>query len=194
MLRSFSFLPWPRAHRPVLSLASARLWPACLAPLAVVLPLVAPGVACAQDLVGCQLVDGTLQCVPGITASPQRQIRILEGEIGRDQALEGAVQQAIDGLGPLVLLGETRQGQLLRASLAADRVAGLPPSAFHWYRRPPGRRMWELITTASGPTYTLQPGDVAYQVMVVVAIPSTEGSQRSASAPVGPVKAALAGP
>jgi hypothetical protein len=181
------------AHRPAPPLASARFWRACLAPLAVVLPLAAPGVGRAQDLVGCQLVEGTLQCVPGITASPQQQIRILEGEIGRDQVLEGAVLQAIDDLGPLVLLGETRQGQLLRASLAAERAAGLPASAFHWYRRPPGRRMWELITTASGPTYTLQPGDVAYQVMVVVAIPSTGGSQRSASAPVGPVKAALAG-
>ena len=194
MIHSLDVLPWPGAHRPSPPQGSARLWAACLAPLAVALPLVAPGLGRAQDLVGCQLVEGTLQCVPGITASPQQQIRILEGEIGRDQALEGAVQQAIDGLGPLVLLGETRQGQLLRASLAADRAAGLPPSAFHWYRRPPGRLVWELINTASGPTYILQPGDVAYQVMVVVAIPSAGGSQRSASAPVGPVKAALAGP
>jgi hypothetical protein len=161
--------------------------------LALVLPLAAYGGGLAQDLVGCQLVDGTLQCVPGVTASPQQQIRILEGEIGRDQALEGAMQQAIDGLGPLVLAGEARQGQLLSATLAADRAAGLPPSAFHWYRRPPGRQMWELIPAASGPAYRLQPGDVAYQVMLVVAVPNGNGSQRSASAPVGPVKADTAG-
>lgn len=176
---------------------SLRPWtarrPLRLASLALVLPLAVAGVSRAQDLVGCQLVNGSLQCVPGITASPQKQIRILEGEIGRDQALEGAVEQAVEGLGPLVLAGEARQGQMLRASLAADRAAGLPPSAFHWYRRPPGRRMWELISTAAGPSYTLRPGDVAYQVMVVVAVPSAGGSQRSASAPVGPVKAATAG-
>lgn len=193
MLRSPASLRRLTARRPARAPGSGQGLPGCLLPLALLLALAGAGVGRAQDLVGCQLVDGTLQCVPGITASPQKQIGILEGEIGRDQALEGAVEQAIEGLGPLVLLGEARQGQLLRASLAAERMAGLPPSAFHWYRRPPGRRMWELISTASGPSYMLRPGDVAYQVMVVVAVPSAGGSQRSASAPVGPVKAATAG-
>lgn len=158
------------------------------------LPLGAPRTGLAQDLVGCQLVEGTLQCVPGTTASPQQQIRILEGEIQRDQALEGAVQQGIRDLEPLVLAGEARQGQVLQATLAADRAAGVPPSAFHWYRRAPGRRQWELISGASGPGYVPVAGDVAYQILVVVALPTPTGSQRSVSAPVGPVRSALAGP
>jgi hypothetical protein len=69
---------------------------------ALLLPLVVPTAGLGQDLVGCQLLEGTLQCVPGTTASPQQQIRILEGEIQRDRALEGAVEQGIRALGPLV--------------------------------------------------------------------------------------------
>lgn len=161
---------------------------------ALLLPLLAPSVGFGQDLVGCQLVEGTLQCVPGTTASPQQQIRILEGEIQRDRALEGVVEQGIRALGPLVLAGEARQGQLLRATLQADGAAALPPSAFHWYRRAPGRLVWELIPTANGPTYSPVAGDVAYQIMVIVALPSPSGSDRSSSAPVGPVRSVLAGP
>jgi hypothetical protein len=162
--------------------------------LALAIPLAVPPAGRSQDLVGCQLVEGTLQCVPGLTANPQQQIRILEGQINRDQALEGAVEQGIAGLRQLVLRGEAREGKLLQAGLDADAVAGLPATAYHWYRRPPGRMAWELIAGASGPSYTLRPGDVAYQVMVVVAVPSDGGSQRSASAPLGPVKAAAAAP
>ncbi len=168
--------------------ARALAWLSVLA-----LPLSTPRAGHGQDLVGCQLVEGTLQCVPGLSADPQRQIRILEGQIQRDQALEGAVEQGISGLRQVVLLGEAREGQLLQASLEADALAGLPPGAFHWYRRPPGRMAWELIGNASGPSYRLQPGDVAYQVMVMVAVPSAGGSQRSASAPLGPVQAAGVG-
>ena len=32
----------------------------------------------AQDLVGCQLVGANLQCVPGVTESPQQQIQQLQ--------------------------------------------------------------------------------------------------------------------
>jgi len=46
--------------------------------------LLAAAVACslplrvsAQDLVGCQLVGASLQCVPGVTETPQQQIRQL---------------------------------------------------------------------------------------------------------------------
>lgn len=156
--------------------------------LSLLIPL--PGYG--QDLVGCQLVGGTLQCVPGTTASPQQQIRILQGEIQRDQVLEGAVEQGIRALGPLVLAGEAREGQLLRATLQADGAAGVPPAAFHWYRRAPGRLLWELIPTANGPSYTPVPGDVAYELMVIVALPTPNGSERSQSAPVGPVRAARA--
>ncbi len=170
---------WPRTALPLL--------------LALGIPLTQPLPGRSQDLVGCQLLGGTLQCVPGVSADPQQQIRILEGEIRRDQALEGAVEQGISGLRQLVLQGQAREGQLLQARVDADALAGLPPSAYHWYRLAPGRMAWELIAAAAGPTYRLQPGDVAYQVMVVVAVPTDAGSQRSASAPLGPVQAAGAG-
>ncbi|MEB3332367.1 MAG: hypothetical protein VKI83_07755 [Synechococcaceae cyanobacterium] len=142
-----------------------------------------------QDLVGCQLVDGTLQCVPGVTADPQQQIRILEGRISRDQQLEGAIQQNIDGLQQLVLQGQALEGEVLQVALTADALAALPPSSFHWYRRAPGRLRWELISSASGPSYKLGRQDIAYQLMVVVAVPSGTSSRRQMSPPVGPVRA-----
>jgi hypothetical protein len=150
--------------------------------------LMGPGAGSkAQDLVGCQLVEGTLQCVPGITADPQQQIKLLRQEIAGDQRIEGAVEQRIAGLNQLLLQGEARQGALLQAM--ADGLAALPPSAFHWYRLAPGQSNWQLIQGASGPTYTLVAADVTYQVMVVVAVPTSNGSQRSQSQAVGPILA-----
>ena len=142
----------------------------------------------AQDLLGCQLTDdGQLQCVPGVSAAPQAQIRALRQQISTDLQLEGAVQQQINGVQSLVLAGEAQEGELLRATLEADNLAGLPPSAFHWYRLTPQSQRWQLIPGASGSTYVLQPIDVQSQVMVVVAVPMANGSQRQASKPVGPV-------
>ncbi len=175
---------------PSISLrSSSRSLLAAAALAALLLPAGPVSLARAQDLVGCQLVEGTLQCVPGITADPQQQIRILDGQIGADQALEGAVEQRISGLRQLLLQGEARQGQLLQASLQADALADLPPSAFHWYRRPAAGTAWVLIAAAAGPSYRLGAADVGQQVMVVVALPSGTGSERSASAPLGPVSA-----
>ena len=143
----------------------------------------------AQDLVGCQLVDGQLSCVPGVSADPQSQIRALRKEISTDLQLESAVQQQIDGLQQLELQGAAIQGQLLQATAVADALAALPPQAFHWYRRPAGTAAWVLITEASGPTYVLQPQDVSAQVMVVVAVTVPGGgAKRQASTVVGPVQ------
>lgn len=145
----------------------------------------------AQEMLdGCQLVDGSLQCVPGVTADPQQQIRDLNQQISTDQKLETAVQQQINGLQQLVLQGQAAEGNLLQATLSADAMAGLPPSAFHWYRLPVGQRRWLLIQGASGPTYVLSQQDVNTRVMLVVAVPNAGGSQRQASAPVGPVNPA----
>lgn len=146
----------------------------------------------AQDLVGCQLTDdGQLQCVPGVSADPQSQIRALRQEISTDLQLEGAVQQQINGLQQLALAGQAAEGQLLTATLNADALAGLPPSAFHWYRLSPGSTRWVLISGATGPTYVLQPTDVNARVMVVVAVSNPDGgSQRQPSRAVGPVQPA----
>ena len=143
----------------------------------------------AQDLVGCQLVDGQLSCVPGVSADPQSQIRALRQQISTDLQQESAVQQQIDGLQQLELQGAAVQGQLLQATAVADALAALPPQAFHWYRRTPGASQWLLITGASGPTYVLQPEDISAQVMVVVAVTVPGGgATRQASPVVGPVR------
>ncbi|WP_233128520.1 hypothetical protein [Synechococcus sp. 8F6] len=143
----------------------------------------------AQDLVGCQLVDGQLSCVPGVSADPQAQISALRQQISADLAQESAVQQQIDGLQQLVLQGEAVQGQVLQAAAVADLLAALPPQAFHWYRRTPGASQWLLISGASGPTYVLQPQDVSSEVMVVVTVSTPEGgANRQASTPLGPVR------
>lgn len=145
-----------------------------------------------QDLVGCQLTDdGQLQCVPGVSADPQSQIRALRQQISADLQLEGVVQQQINGLQQLTLAGQAAEGQLLSATLAADDLAGLPPSAFHWYRLTPGSSSWVLISGANGATYMLQPADVNAKVMVVVAVAKPSGgSQRQPSKAVGPVQPA----
>jgi hypothetical protein len=143
----------------------------------------------AQDLVGCQLVDGQLSCVPGVSADPQSQIQALRQQISTDLQQESAVQQQIDGLQQLELQGAAVQGQLLQATAVADVLAALPPQAFHWYRRTPGASQWLLISGASGPTYVLQPEDVSAQVMVVVAVSAPGGgANRQASTVVGPVR------
>ncbi len=178
-----ALFPSGRALIPGLSLA------ALLSPL---LPAPLPGAGLApsraQDLVGCQILEGTLQCVPGITADPQQQIRILEGTIAADQKLEGAVETGIAGLQRLELQGQASEGKLLRAVITADALASLPPSAFHWYRRTPKDSRWLLITGAAGPSYRLQAADANALVMVVVAVPGAGGSQRTSSAPAGPVQ------
>lgn len=145
-----------------------------------------------QDLVGCSLVDGQLSCVPGVSSDPQAQIRALRQTIAGDLAQENAVQQQIDGLEQLALVGELAQGSLLLAALPAgvaqDPLIALPAGAFHWYRLPAGASNWVLIAAASGPTYRLQAEDVGSQLMVVVARPTPQGSQRQASPAVGPVQ------
>lgn len=142
----------------------------------------------AQDLVGCQLVDGQLSCVPGVSADPQSQIRALRQQINSDLQQESAVQQQIAGLQQLVLQGEAVQGAVLQATAAAEVLASLPPAAFHWYRRSPGASQWLLIDSAVGPSYILQLQDVSAQVMVVVAVPAQSGgSSRQASPAIGPV-------
>lgn len=144
-----------------------------------------------QDMIsGCQLVEGTLQCVPGLTADPQQQIRILRQQIAQDQKLEGAVQQTVDGLDGLVLAGQAAEGGLLWASLRARSLAGLPASAYHWYRLAPGASRWVLIPGASGATYTPGPADVGSQLVVVLVVPQNGAFQRVASSTIGPVQKA----
>jgi hypothetical protein len=147
-------------------------------------------VANAQDMVGCQLVDGLLSCVPGVSPQPQAQINALRSQIAADIQLEGTVQQQINGLQQMVLMGQASEGQLLQATLSADVLASLQPSAFHWYKLQPGSKQWILIQGASGSTYVIKSSDVSSQVMLVVAQPTATGSLRQATPPVGPIQPA----
>jgi hypothetical protein len=159
-----------------------------LAWMPVLMPLWIPERVAAQDLVGCQLVDGQLSCVPGVSADPQAQIQALRQQISSDLQQESAVQQQINGLEQLALQGEAIAGQVLQATALADVLAALPPQAFHWYRRSPGSSQWLLIVEASGPSYALQSQDISAEVMLVVAVsPAGAPAQRQASQPVGPV-------
>jgi len=165
-----------RSLRPLLTLLAAAA-----------LPL--QGVARAQDLVGCQLVDGTLQCVPGVTESPQQQIQQLQQQISTDVKLEGAVQQRIDGLQKLVLSGNAAVGQLLTAAAQINAQAALPQANYHWYRMKPGTRSWVLIEGANGTAYVPGTLDVGQNLMVVVVVNQNGQVKRVASTPVGPVQA-----
>lgn len=146
------------------------------------------GASRGQDLVGCRLVGATLQCLPGVDASPQQQIRQLQQEISTDLQLEGAVQQQIDGLRQLVLAGEASVGTLLTATAVADAQAALADADYHWYRLRPGQRTWVLIESAQGTTYVPAPVDIGSQLMVVAVVDRNGTVQRVASQPVGPVR------
>ncbi|MGB7564459.1 MAG: hypothetical protein WBM08_06865 [Prochlorococcaceae cyanobacterium] len=142
----------------------------------------------AQEMLpGCQLVGGSLQCVPGLTGDPQQQIGVLRQQIGADQKLEGAIEQTVTGLDGVVLAGQTVEGQLIWANLRASSLAGLPARAYHWYRLAPGERRWSLIPGADGATYTPGPADVGRLLMVVVVVQESGSVKRVASAQVGPV-------
>jgi hypothetical protein len=142
----------------------------------------------AQDLVGCQLVGATLQCVPGVTESPQQQIRQLQQDVSTDLQLEGAVQQQINGLQQLVLAGDVAVGAVLTATAVADAQAALPSANYHWYRLKPGQRSWVLIEGANGTTYVPAPIDIGQNLMVVAVVNQNGQVTRVASSPVGPVR------
>ena len=142
----------------------------------------------AQDLVGCQLQGGTLQCVPGVTESPQQQIQQLQQQLSTDLQLEGAVQQQINGLQQLVLAGDAAVGAALTATAIADAQAALPAANYHWYRLKPGQRTWVLIEGAQGTTYVPAPVDIGQSVMVVAVVNQNGQVQRVASQPIGPIQ------
>ncbi|MEB3166966.1 MAG: hypothetical protein VKO65_09900 [Cyanobacteriota bacterium] len=192
-----SLLPRSSRRRGPRPAAPGRGWPGfrslALAVGGLGLLAACPAMVRAQDLVGCRLVEATLQCLPGLDATPQQQIRILQGQISDDLAQEAMVQQDIDGLRQVLLEGSAVEGDLLRARMLVDPgvdLTGLGANAavYHWYRRAPGRDHWELIPAAQGDTYSVSRNDIAYELMVVVVVPGADGARRSSSAPVGPVR------
>lgn len=142
----------------------------------------------AQGLLpGCRLENGSLQCVPGLSASPQKQIQVMEGQINQDVQVEGHLEQAIEGLKRFVLVGEAREGQLLKTELMLEG-ADVETVEIHWYRRN-GQGHWRLVEGISERIYRIGPEDRGDELMAVLVARSSDGSiQRISSNVIGPVK------
>ena len=169
-------------------MAMARCPRTPLGATVLLLTLLGAGTTRAQDLVGCQLVGASLQCMPGVTESPQQQIRQLDQQISNDIQLEGAVQQQINGLQQLVLNGNAAVGAVLTATAVADAQLALPTVNYHWYRIKPDQRTWVLIEGAHGTTYVPAPVDIGQNLMVVAVVNQNGAVKRVSSQAIGPIQ------
>ena len=158
-----------------------------LSPLLLVLMAGLPVGMSAQGLLpGCRLENGSLQCVPGLTASPQKQIQVLDGQINRDVQTEGHIEQAIEGLKRFELIGQAREGRLIKAELMLQG-GGFEEVHIHWYRRN-NQGNWQLVKTASESSYRVKPSDRGNQLMAVLVVKNSDGKvQRISSNVLGPV-------
>ena len=149
--------------------------------MASLFPLIAQGM-----LMGCQLVGGQLDCVPGMNhLTPQQQIKVLKQQTDTAISEASALQGAINRLGQLVLSGEALIGSLIAAEWLNANGGAMQPSAIHWYRQ--GDNGWVLISETATTSYTIQPQDLGLELMAVAIVVTPEGHQRIASTPVGPV-------
>ena len=136
---------------------------------------------------GCQLIGGQLECVPGMDhLKPQQQINVLKQHIDATNQQASELQEAIKSLGELELAGEAIAGELIEARWLAANPGGPQPALIHWYRQ--GESGWLLIPGAVGGSYTAQPSDVGLELMAVAIVITPEGHRRVASAPLGPVR------
>ncbi|QNI84585.1 putative conserved secreted protein [Synechococcus sp. PROS-7-1] len=158
-----------------------------LSPLLLVLMAGLPAGTSAQGLLpGCRLENGSLQCVPGLTADPQQQIQVLEGQINRDVQTEGHLEQAIEGLKRFELIGEAKEGQLIKAELMLQG-GGFEEVHIHWYRRN-NQGNWQLVDNVTESTYRVGPSDRGEQLMAVLVVRTSDGKvQRISSNVLGPV-------
>ena len=149
--------------------------------MASLFPLIAQGM-----LMGCQLVGGQLECVPGMNhLTPQQQIKVLKQQTDTAISEASALQGAINRLGQLVLSGEALIGSLIAAEWLNANGGALQPSAIYWYRQ--GDNGWVLISETATTSYTIQPQDQGLELMAVAIVMTPEGHQRIASTPMGPV-------
>lgn len=136
---------------------------------------------------GCQLIGGQLECVPGMDhLKPQQQINVLKQQIDATNQQASELQEAIKSLGELELAGEAIAGELIEARWLAANPGDPQPALIHWYRQ--GTSGWLLIPGAVGGRYTAQSSDVGLELMAVAIVITPEGHRRVASAPLGPVR------
>ncbi len=147
-----------------------------------------PAATRAQGMLpGCRLENGSLQCVPGLTAAPEKQINVLNQEISTDVQLEGKITQTIRGLRKFVLVGEAKEGQILRAKfdLQADQIDSVH---IHWYQRQ-GDGHWKLVSDISEETYQITKDDRGRKVMAVMVVETSDGQvKRVSSNVIGPIQ------
>ena len=125
-------------------------------------------------LPGCRLENGNLECVPGLTTTPEDQIQILNDEIQASKQSETAIKQSIAGLKTFVLEGEAEHGSLLKARLMLDGNS-IEELHIHWYRRPALSRHWQLIKNAVGSSYQVESDDKNTSLMAVAVIKTNSG-------------------
>ena len=136
---------------------------------------------------GCQLIGGQLECVPGMDhLKPQQQINVLKQQIDASSQRASVLQEAIKSLGELELAGEAIAGELIEARWLAANPGNPQLALIHWYRQ--GESGWLLIPGAVGNSYIAQPSDVGLELMAVAILITPEGHRRVASAPLGPVR------
>lgn len=144
--------------------------------------------ATAQGMLpGCRLENGSLQCVPGLTAKPEKQINVLNKEISTDVQVEGRITQTIQGLKNFVLVGEAREGKLLKAKfdLQGDEINSVH---IHWYQRQEDGH-WKLVSDRSEETYRISQTDRGGKVMAVMVVATSDGSvKRVNSNVIGPIQ------
>ncbi|HJN36893.1 MAG: hypothetical protein AB8E74_02675 [Prochlorococcus sp.] len=147
------------------------------------------GAALSQGMLpGCRLENGSLQCVPGLTTTPENQIQILDGEIQSEKRSAAAIKQNIAGLRHFLLAGEAERGSLLRTQLMLDGDS-IEEVHIHWYRRPADSSHWQLINNASGSRYRIGADDSNASVMAVVVVKTNAGKVlRKNSNIIGPIQ------
>ena len=138
-------------------------------------------------LPGCRLVGASLQCIPGLTTSPQNQINILKTGINADIQAEGMVEQTIEGLERFLLTGEAMEGSLLKAKLILNGN-NVDIIDFHWYRNNSNDEKWQLIAEEKGSRYQLGPEDLDESIMAVLVVRTDDGAVRRVSSnTIGPI-------
>ena len=147
-----------------------------------------PAATQAQGMLpGCRLEGGSLQCVPGLTADPEQQINVLNQEISTDVQREGRITQTIQGLKTFVLIGEAKEGELLKAKfdLQGEQINSVE---IHWYQRQ-GDGHWKLVSNRSEENYRISQADRGGSVMAVMVVATSDGNvKRVSSNVIGPIR------
>ena len=144
------------------------------------------GVSAQGMLPGCRLENGSLQCEPGLTASPEKQIQVLDQQIDQGLQQEGHLEQAIEGLKRFVLVGEAREGELLKTEVMLEG-SSVDALDVHWYRRS-AQGNWKLVQSSAGNLYRIGPEDQEDSIMAVLVVRDSDGSiKRISSNVIGPI-------